>query len=196
MKLLTLFALLVCALMAQSDSPVATISGGNANVGYQNIYVYVGSNLTYQCRAASRQAVQTLPTISAATNANPVVLTITGHKLDYQSLTTSTPVITISGGTGSWSGINGTFVFTPTGANTGTIPVDSTAFGALAGTFVVTTRAPRTTLPKWSISHFAYDASNNLIWSGWATDPTLAPTPGGSPSQSFACDLRAQYGYQ
>jgi hypothetical protein len=193
----TLLLLASAALVfAQSDSPVNTISAGDPNAGYQNIYVFTGTNLIYHCKAASRQDTQTLPTISAATNANPVVLTITAHAFDYQALTTSTPTITITGGTGSWAGINGTWTFTPTGANTGTIPVDSTAFGALAGTFVVTSRAPRTTALKWSIIHYAYDASNNLIWSGWATDPTRGNASVGSPAAEFACASRTTYGYQ
>ena len=181
MRLAILMALPL-GLWAQADSPVATISQGAANDGYQSIFVYASNNLTYLCKARSTQNVlQTLPTISAATNANPAALTITAHGLDYQSLATSTPVITITGGTGNWVAINGTFIATPTGANTVTIPVDSTAFGALTGTFVVTTRAPRTTGLYWSITHYAYDASNNLIWIGWAVDPAKLPIQGGSP---------------
>lgn len=196
MKPLLLLIACASAVFAQPDSPVQTLSGGDPTIGYQNIYVFSAGNLTYRCKAASRQDAQTLPTISAATNANPTVLTITAHKLDYQSLLTSSPVITITGGTGAWAAINSTFVATPTGANTVSIPVDATGFGALAGTFVVTTSAPRTTLKKWSIIRYAYDASNNLIWSGWATDPTVAPTPGGGPAFRFACDSRTTYGYQ
>lgn len=196
MKLLLLLTISAVAVFAQPDSPVVTLSGADPAVGYQNIYTFLGTNITYRCRAASRQDVQTLPTVSAWTNANPTVLTITGHAFDYQSAATTLPVITITGGTGGSTIINGTFVFTPTGANTGSIAVDATAGGALAGTFVVTTRAPRTTGKYWSIIRYIEDANGSTIWSGWATDPTKVPTPGGSPGYSFACASRTSYGYE
>jgi hypothetical protein len=70
--------------------------------------------------------------VSAATNANPVVFTTgAAHGL------TSGQRVLISGATGSWVPVNGTFTITKTGASTFTIPVDSTGFGALAGTVVV-----------------------------------------------------------
>lgn len=198
MKLLTLSALLVCALMAQSDSPTSTLSLGDANVAYQNIYDPAGGTSTvYHCKARSIQNVQTLPTISAATNASPAVLTITAHAFDFQTVATTKPIITITGGTGNWAAINGTWTFTPTSANAGSIPVDSTTFGALTGTFVVTTRAPRTTGLYWSIIHTVTDGSGNTVWTGWAADPTRPNTSvGGSPSYSFACASRTLYSYQ
>jgi hypothetical protein len=69
--------------------------------------------------------------ITAATNANPVELTLTSHGL------TNGETITISGATGAWAPINGTFTATVTGVNTFTIAVDSTAFGALTGTPII-----------------------------------------------------------
>jgi hypothetical protein len=73
---------------------------------------------------------QAAVSVTAATNANPAALTSTAHGL------TTGQKVTISGATGSWVPINGTWAVTVTGANTFTIPVDSTAFGALAGTVV------------------------------------------------------------
>lgn len=68
--------------------------------------------------------------ISAASNASPVSLTSVAHGL------ITGDQVTISGGTGAWAAINGTFTVTVTSADTFTVPVDSTAFGALAGTIV------------------------------------------------------------
>lgn len=65
--------------------------------------------------------------ITAATNANPAVLTQAGHQF------VTGDQITISGATGNWKAINGVFPVTVTGANTYSIPVNSTTFGALAG---------------------------------------------------------------
>lgn len=65
--------------------------------------------------------------ISAVTNANPVEFTTTAAP------TTGTKVY-ISGFTGGWVTANGSFTATRTSSTTFTIPIDSTAFGALAGT--------------------------------------------------------------
>jgi hypothetical protein len=73
-------------------------------------------------------------TITAASNANPVSLTSNSHGLSTGD------GITISGGTGNWTAINGSWTVTVTGVNTFTIPVDSTAFGALTGTPVYPAR--------------------------------------------------------
>lgn len=70
--------------------------------------------------------------ISSATNANPVVFTTaTAHGL------TSGERYTISGATVGWTGVNGVFVVTVTSTTTFSIPVNSTGFGALSGTLVV-----------------------------------------------------------
>jgi|GEM_PF-3444987 len=74
----------------------------------------------------------TLPTVTAASNANPVSFTSTAHGQ------TGSISISIGGATGSWTSVNGTFTGTVTSANTFTIPVDSTGFGALTGSLVVT----------------------------------------------------------
>jgi hypothetical protein len=68
-------------------------------------------------------------TVSAATNANPCVLTTSSA----HGLTTGW-VIYISGATGSWVSINGAQTVTVLSPTTFSIPVDSTGFGALTGT--------------------------------------------------------------
>lgn len=158
--------LFVCLSAYAQEGPTIAISeGGPTNAAYQHVYGYSGSNLIYTCTAASVNSTRafTRVSISAATNANPVVFTSTGHGLDANSR----PKVTISGGTGNWTAANGTFTATVTSANAFSIPVDSTAFGALTGTVVFTTTGPRTVLAEWSVKLYGYDGSNNLIWSGW-----------------------------
>lgn len=65
--------------------------------------------------------------VTAATNAAAAQLTHVGHGL----LTGAQIVLT--GATGAWTPINGTWSVTTTGADTFTISVNSTTFGALAG---------------------------------------------------------------
>lgn len=74
--------------------------------------------------------------VTAATNANPVVIT-TGIAHYF----TSGQQVSITGGTGTWVAINGTFTITVISPTTFSIPVDSTAFGALAGTVIATSLA-------------------------------------------------------
>lgn len=76
--------------------------------------------------------------ISAATNANPVVLTTSSAIPHYF---TTGQQVTISGGTGAWAAINGTWTVMVISATTFSIPVNSTALGALAGTIVATSLA-------------------------------------------------------
>lgn len=68
--------------------------------------------------------------VSTISKANPaVVTTATAHGFS------GTPIINILGATGTgWSAVNATFTITVTGANTFSIPVDSTGFGTLGGT--------------------------------------------------------------
>lgn len=66
--------------------------------------------------------------ITAASNANPAVLTVPGH-----GLLTGGAII-ISGFTGAWVALNGEQTITRTGPNSFSVPKDSTSFGALAGT--------------------------------------------------------------
>ena len=167
LRILALLVLGVC-LFAQ-DGQIVNTSIGAPPLGYTKVLGYSGSNLAYTCVSVSNMAVtgatrpRSSASISAATNANPVVFTSTGHGFPISSR----PNVTIVGGTGNWTAINGSFVATVIDANTFSIPVNSTAFGALTGTITFTTNAPRLTIAEWAVQKFAYDGSNNLIWSGW-----------------------------
>ena len=68
--------------------------------------------------------------ITAVSNAATVSVTSTAHGM----LTGNTA--TISGGTGNWTALNGTWTITKTGADTFTVPLNSTSLGAIAGTIV------------------------------------------------------------
>lgn len=195
---LALAALAAALILHAQEAPVAMSQAPTA-IGYQELYVYSGSNLTYKCLARSSQILVRRVTVSAASNANPVSFTATGHGFDYQSGATTTPVVKITGGTGNWVAINGVWVATPTSANAFTIAVDSTSFGALAGTLVVTTLAPSINAAVWSIHKFVYDGSSNLIWSGWGSNPGglgANALLSGATAQNLVCASRTTYSYQ
>jgi hypothetical protein len=72
--------------------------------------------------------------VSACTNANPAVCTVTAHGFKSGSA----PTVTIAGGTGSWAALNGTYAVAYASASTLTMTgINSTAFGALAGTITL-----------------------------------------------------------
>ena len=71
-------------------------------------------------------------TITAVTNANPAQMTSTGHGFS------NSDHVYITGFTGNWLPANGTWVISNVAANTFTIPVDSTGFGAISGSPVFT----------------------------------------------------------
>lgn len=190
-------ALLAGTAVAQTPTPLTTV------------YFYSGSNLIYSCTALAVQP-RSLPgfsgsttnsgviTVSAASNANPVSFTATAHGLDFPSAATIAPVITISGGTGNWTPINGSFVATITSANAFTIAVDSTSFGALTGTLLVTTAAPKDTEAVWLVKNYVYSGAN-LIFSGTGYAPAGAGTTsrvGPSNAMNQICANRATLAYQ
>jgi hypothetical protein len=77
--------------------------------------------------------------ISAATNANPTVLTSTNHGPSAGAS------VTILNGTGKWAVINGSWKFTVVDANRFSIPLNSTTFGAATGALVWT----QDTICRW-----------------------------------------------
>ena len=107
-----------------------TITGGTALVVKD-----IGSGFTANTTTATVESI-TAKCIGTATVSivNRAKLTSTAH-----GMVTGDRVI-ISGATGSWTPINGSFSVTRIDADTFTIPVDSTTFGALTGTVVM---APR-----------------------------------------------------
>lgn len=149
------------------DGPNVTLTDSPPPRGWEQVINYTGNNATSICYSPSTLTTglraATRVSISAATNASPVVFTSTGHGFALSAR----PQVTVSGATGGWTGVNGTRTATVIDANTFSIPVDSTGFGALTGTVVFTTTAPRSAQPEWAVKIITYDGSNNAIWIGW-----------------------------
>ena len=194
MKLTLFFA--TTALLAQQGQTVNQ-SLGSPPTAVQQLNYFSGTNLIYSCVALSDQPTdQNMGTVSAVSNASPAELTMAAaHGFgDFTNLgATVSPVVVISGGTGAWAAINGTRVATVTSTTKFTVAVDSGAFGAVAGTLVVTTRSPLLASPVWAIQKLFYDGSNNPIAMAW-----LAKTGALASSTSYdkACSSRASYAAQ
>jgi hypothetical protein len=165
-KLLAVVVALAAGVLGAQPLDVR-LSQGPPDVAYQLVRTYnVGNTIAAVCYSPSigtSLRSQRAIAISAATTANPAVFTSTGH-----GFTLSTrPMITISGATGNWTPVNGGFVATIINANTFSIAIDSTAFGALTDTLTFTTTAPRQTIAEWSVLRYFYDANGNEISRSW-----------------------------
>lgn len=167
-------------------APVS-ISSGPSPESWTSIYDYAGgSTLIYSGLARSLQPAQTIA-ISSVTTANPASFTSSAN----HGLPTGA-TITISGATGNWAAMNGTWTVTNTGATTFTIPVNSTAFtGSFNGT--VQTNCPQTTRAIWSISKNFYNGSSQITNTMWAVDPNSQA--GGTTSPVQVWDNRAALYY-
>lgn len=131
----------------QNATPIATGFDGN-RIGFasQNGFMWIMNrgkqgrhsvangfqpwNLTPPPASATVAGGGSTAAISAATNATPVVFTTTAAPA-------SGPVI-LSGFTGTWAVLNGPQTATNISGTTFSVPVDSTAFGAMTGTPLVT----------------------------------------------------------
>lgn len=154
-----------------AQQSVNQADGPPSGPAMQSVYIYSGTAVIAICWSPSAPVTQIGSSIAritrnisitAATNASAAALTVTTHGFSLSSL----PSITIKGATGNWAPINGTFIATPTDANTFTIPVDSTSFGALTGTVTFITTAPRTTIAEWAVQIFKYTGSQ-VNFKGW-----------------------------
>lgn len=166
-RLVPLMALVLAVSTFAQDGATVNLYTGPQQVPLQSFFFYTGSNLTTVCWAKSFSP-NTRFTITSATAASPAVFTFASHGFFVTSAIT-TPRVSISGATGSWVSLNADWLLTPTAANTFTLAnpttgtnLDSTGFGALAGTVVLNTTAPRTSQNYWSMMKLTYDVSNNL----------------------------------
>lgn len=165
MRIMRYACAFVCALAAFGQQSIVS-EDLPPNIGVQRLLAYTGTNLDYQCiaRSVDSNRARSSTAIASATNANPVVFTVSGgHGFDA----TMRPKVVISGGTGSWTAVNLTATATVLSSTTFSIAVNSTAFGAVAGSLVFTTTAPRTNAAEWSVQRFFYDAAGNLTSVAW-----------------------------
>lgn len=135
------------------------------------------SNLIFHALARSFQPTYTF-TVTSVSKASPAVVTITAHGLQTDNL------VTISGATGDWAGLNGDQKITAVDADTFTVAINTSAYsGSFNGT--ITTNAPRTSANCWFIQQNYFD-TNRL---------TRTASAGGSVAADKAWDSRTTYTY-
>lgn len=171
LRLLFLAVILSFSAFAQttaSGSPVM-LSDAPPKDFYSRFY-YVSSGDTYTCIASAIQATQyTMTLTSTVGGATTSLVFSAGHGFHADA----SPKLTVSGGTGSWTGLTGVHKATYVNATTLTVPVDSSGFGAVAGTIVVKSSAPRLTQPVWAVSRYRPNGSDpgSTLWGsdGWSS---------------------------
>lgn len=94
--------------------------------------------------------------ISSATNANPVVLTT--------AIAPSSGSVALSGFTGGWVSLNGTFAATHISGTTFSVPVNSSGFGALAGVPVISACFSGGAYPVFAESGNGTTVDNQATW--------------------------------
>ena len=163
-----LFAILAFPIQAQSpdDSAVSTSVPKRA---WTELRFYDATDtdlLLYKCLAPAVVA-QTTMTITAATNATPIVITVGSetHGLKDGSL------VTISGVLGN-TAANGVRQIVSTGTSAFSLKTVAGADVAGNGTYTsggtVYTTAPRTNKAHWGVQVFEYDGNVQLIRTSWA----------------------------
>lgn len=194
-RLIVSFFASVCVLSAQTE---VKLSQQPENIAYTQILHYTGAVLDYICTAQALQNPAQI-TVSTISNANPGIATATTHGMYFlpPGTTGARVVVFISGATGGWTGINGTHTTIPVDADHFTFGVDTTAFGSFSGqSIIVTTKAPLTTKPIWTVQSFVSDTNNNPVFIAYRVDPTtttLGTLGSGTTRPGSACTAPSAY---
>jgi hypothetical protein len=140
---------------------------------------YSPSNIS----AAGSTRARIVTNITSISQANPAVITSTGHGFTLFTR----PVVTISGVTGTgYPAINNTWVSTIIDANTFSVPFNSGALGAPTTTGSYTTTAPRTNVAEWAVQFFKNDAGPAPITSAWLGNIIAGTNLPAGPAASFS----------
>jgi hypothetical protein len=176
--LLMIFMCTVCSSQT-TGSPVVTTDAPGPDE--HTMIPYKDGLTTYYCFARQVQFPASTITQSGISNAASAVVAATAHGLHADA----SPLVSFTGGTGNWTAVNAQFKATIIDANSFSIPLNSTSLGAVTGTVVVTTQAPRLTSRGWRVLKIVVDASGETQSKMWAT--------GGYGN---ACSDRATLSYQ
>lgn len=162
-----------------NTGPTFAIPSGPPNIAYTQLIDYDGgASPVYIGLAVSRRTQSQLLVVTSMSKAAVAVVTITAHGL-YTGNT-----VVISNASNDWAAVNGIQIVTSTGANTFTIPINSTGFsGSFDG--IIQTYSPQTSKPIWAIQKLFYSGAN-VIRMAWAQ---------GQAGEAFVWDSRAAYAY-
>lgn len=169
-KFILTAVLLALSAFAQTTATGSTVMMSDAPPkDFYSRYFYTSAGDIYTCIASSIQAKEYAMTItSTVAGATTSLVFSAGHGFHADA----TPKVTVSGGTGAWSAVNSVWKATYVSATTVTIPIDSSGFGAVAGTIAVKSAAPRLTNPVWAVSRYRPTGADpsSVLWAsdGWS----------------------------
>jgi hypothetical protein len=153
--------------LASAQTPTASqvaISEEPPRDFFTKLYYKTGND-TYYCVSKSQTALPTTIAHSSITTGAASIVTVAGgHGLHINT----SPQVTIKGATLTWAGLNGTFKVTVLDSTSFSVPFNSSALGAVTGTVVMTTTAPRTSSPIWAVTKITTDAVGNPLSDLWA----------------------------
>lgn len=183
-NLITILLIFAATVFAQAPYGTPVNQSGGPPSDLWTVYPFTSGNTTYVCWAKPGTTVMSVVPVTAVTNASPAVFTLTGHGFH----TSSNPTVVISGLTGNWAALNGKHKITVADANTFSVAVDTTSFGAIGGQLTtlakMVTYAPRTHLSYWAVQKVVTDGTNTLAVM-WSAD-----------GYSAVCDNRSSLSYQ
>lgn len=158
-KIAALVILLACALSAQE---IVQLADTPPVKDQHTKYGFVSGSNNYICFAKTPAAPVTV-SVNTISNASTAVITLASHGFDLRS----TPTVTFKGATGNWLPLNTGFVATPIDANSFSIPLNTSSFGAITGTITMTTQAPMLNQNIWLVQKTTVDASGQpaYLWS-------------------------------
>jgi YD repeat-containing protein len=195
----TVFRCLLVVLAASigyAQTQTVAISKSAPNLSVTTFTYYnAGANPQYICKANSNQPLYawavtplpfqgTLTSIVVSSNVGTVT-TSANHGLNTNN------IVVVSGS--STAALNGTYVIQSGGALNGgsattfTISTSGVSNGTYSSTnLTISTTAPRTTAPQWSIEQFTYNTAGNPIADQFAN---------GNTAQTNICDNKSTIGF-
>lgn len=179
-------AFAVSAVVAAQDAPSVTVSQGPPQYPWTSLIFYdANGNVQYQCRTRSSQPnfdyVAAAQFTSVVVNNDVATVTTSAN----HGLQAGNSVVLAGSATAS---LNGSYTIASVpSATTFTFPTSGVGNGTYADLKSLTTTAPRSSAPIWSIMRMTYNGSNQVVAMQWA---------GGISAASQICDNRAALTYQ
>lgn len=155
----------------QNDVTVSSVSAIDTVVLSSVGQLQVGDLIAFDTMATQ--------SISTATAGNPTVLTVTTHRFpagtilypEGGSAADRSGGVTVSGFTGAWAAINGEHLGTVVDSTHISIPVDSTAFGAVTGSAMTWLPVVKGANNQWHVGKVTNIAGTTVTYSWWGHQP-------------------------
>lgn len=184
MKLLSLIFVAICA-FGQSGPSVNQVAGPPPNA-VENLLFYDGNgNNTYICEASQFQQQTYSASVGGSTSLTNIVVLSNVATATFGTAPGLYVGARVTVSASTTSALNGTYTVTSVSGATVLFSTSGVSNGTYSTTgLTVSTNQPRTSQAVWAIIVLKYNASNQLVATGWADTAT---------GYSKICDNRANY---